>query len=393
MAYFRNLRKLTRLTISGLFSACLAFTGSATFAESSDTFNDIHDAAEYDPVYHSVWASEAVAVEKRSPDLQTQRYIRNFIIGRANLITTNGPDMERRLFENGSDVSLSGKASNRDGGNLEFKGKVTGADARLSKVFGLSAVEKTGIWMKATLSRSRSDRADAGKSLVHFGMDYRVTPDTIVGVTGQYDIADETNVVDTRSREGWLVGPYLVSRFTDTLVFDGHMAVGHSANELTPQEARLDDFDSTRLLVKGQVSGDFRFDAWNINPAVSVVYFEEDQNAYTTENGALVPEQLVSLGRISFGPRASKTFHLSEDVEVTPEVRLRGTWDFDKAEYVSAETGIPVESEHLRARLDGALTARLSEKQRLIVDGYYDGIGVSGYGAYGVKFGMKVLLE
>jgi outer membrane autotransporter protein len=139
--------------------------------------------------------------------------------------------------------------------------------------------------------------------------------------------------------------------------------------------------------------GNFQLDDWKVLPAVSVVYFEEEQDSYTAESGLSVPEQVVTMGRLSFGPRATRTFHLGDELELTPEVRLRGTWDFDQAQYVNTDSGVGGTSEQLRARLDGGLTARVSDKQRLIVDGYYDGIGVSGYSAYGVKFGMKVMLE
>ncbi len=103
--------------------------------------------------------------------------------------------------------------------------------------------------------------------------------------------------------------------------------------------------------------------------------------------------QDVTLGRVSFGPRFTKTFDLNGGAEITPSLNLQGSWDFDQTAFIDVNSGALNTPDELRARFEGVVTARVSEEREFVIDTFYDGIGNSGWSAFGLKLGMKVMLK
>jgi outer membrane autotransporter protein len=145
--------------------------------------------------------------------------------------------------------------------------------------------------------------------------------------------------------------------------------------------------------VKGQFTGDFDLDDWRINPSVSVVYFEENQQAYTDTLGIDIFGQTVKLGRATFGPTFSKTFKFTEEVDLTPNFKLRGVWDFEKTDIVNLNTGLALGTDDLRARTEAGFTADFGSGTSLGLDGFYDGIGAENFEAYGVKINVNFAFD
>ena len=221
-----------------------------------------------------------------------------------------------------------------------------------------------------------------------------MNPELVVGMAGQYDELSEDFEGDftDKSRAGWLAGPYIVSRFHENLTFDGRASFGKSriALSLIEDEDRL---ETERMMLKGQLTGDFNMEKWRVTPAVSVFYLEEDGGAYTGRSGLTMMGDQVSLGRVAFGPRLTRTFDMPNGVEITPTFNLQGTWDFDQTPFANVETGALTTPDELRAKIESVVTAQVSKERKFSLNTFYDGIGVSGYDAYGVKLGMTVALD
>ena len=321
---------------------------------------------------------------------RTTGIINNFIARRADQITLNDPDLAGRLLEQGTDGHLDGHAE-RHYTQLAFNAKANGEDAQLGKLFGADAAAKINMWVEASFISISAETAENDLGLVHAGVDYRISDDTLIGVMGQYDWADEAdNVEDFHiSGNGWLAGPYVVSRITDNLIFDGRAAYGQSDNTVSPFSAYEDDFDTDRYLLKGQATGDFTLNEWLINPSLSVIYYEETQKAYMDSLNIDIPEQTINLGRLTFGPRASKTFKTSSGNSITPSFGLRGVWDFEQADIVDLSTGFASGTDNLRARTEVGISLGLSGGTNVSADGFYDGIGAGDFEAYGISLGLR----
>ncbi|MAT35971.1 MAG: hypothetical protein CMK06_12685 [Ponticaulis sp.] len=321
------------------------------------------------------------------------RTVNNYRVERAAQLVTRDPNLAARLWETGTDVSLNGNADSSEGA-ISLKGKLSGEDARLSRMFDNGKADRFSAWVDGNFSRSEETARERDQSLVHFGLDYRFSSATMLGIVGQYDELAENSsyTADNKARFGWLAGPYLVTRLHENLIFDGRFAVGRATSELDLVSDQ-DRLETERVLLKGQLSGDFHYDDWRVNPALSVAYFEEGDNVYFGAGEMTLAGQDVTLGRVSFGPRFTKTFDLNGGAEITPSLNLQGSWDFDQTAFIDVNSGALNTPDELRARFEGVVTARVSEEREFVIDTFYDGIGNSGWSAFGLKLGMKVMLK
>ena len=337
----------------------------------------------------STIASEDLS-ELETFQFEWSRY--NFVTGRTNRVLSLSPDIIQYSRKHESDVKLTGHADRRRA-NLELTGKVRGEDARFSRLFGVNVVDKTSIWLKADVESTEWKERDFEESFVSLGVDYRLNKQTVVGIVGQYDMLDDRNSANWQFQEGWLVGPYLISHLTKTLILDARAAWGEAFGHLADEASSNGAFQTDRFMAVSQLSGNFTYDDWRLTPALSVSWFAEEPSEQDYSDAIPDYQGKVEVGRLSFGPSLSRKFFLFNQYEVEPTLHLKGAWDFDPGNTLDTSNGTPYTSDRLRARLEGVFTAQLSEKRRFIMDGFYDGVGVSGLNTYGLKIGMAVSLR
>jgi uncharacterized repeat protein (TIGR01451 family) len=325
---------------------------------------------------------------------RTMATINNFLVRRADQITLNDPDLALRMLQKKTGGRVTGSADS-DRAQVTLVASASGEDANLYKVVGADAAANINMWAEVNFSRVNAETAKNSLALAFVGIDYQLSENTILGLMGQFDWADEEDDREnfSVSGNGWMVGPYLVSRLTDKLIFDGRAAWGKSDNEVSPFRTYTDSFDTNRWLLKGQFTGDFDLDDWRLNPSVAVIYFEEKQQAYTASLGIDIFGQTVKLGRATFGPQFSKTYKVSEKTNLTPNFSLKGVWDFDKTDIVNLNTGLALGTDDLRARTEAGFTANFNSGTSLGLDGFYDGIGAKNFEAYGVKLHMNFAFD
>ena len=144
---------------------------------------------------------------------------------------------------------------------------------------------------------------DGDLGILYLGADYLVSPDFLVGILGQLDWASETSsfLGEDISGNGWMAGPYVSARLQENVFFDARAAWGRSTNELSIAGIVANDtFETSRWLLRGNLTGNQQYGRWRVTPSVAVVYFEEEQDSYMSGTGVLIPSQTVALGRASF---------------------------------------------------------------------------------------------
>ena len=325
---------------------------------------------------------------------RTQGIIHNFMARRADQITLNDPDLALRFIQNKTDAQLSGQGDSKDI-QLAFNASASGEDAKLAQFIGANAASRVNLWAQTSFTRANTDTSKSNLGLAYAGIDYRFSEDTMIGLMGQYDWSDEEDGAQNYSVSGtgWMLGPYVVSRLGEQLIFDGRVAWGQSENEVSPFRTYTDKFSADRWLLKSQLTGDFALSDWRINPSIALLYFEETSEAYEDSLGVSIDEQAIKIGRLTFGPRVSKAFNINETTTITPNLLLRGVWDFESAGLMDLNSGFVTEDNQLRARFEGGFGASFANGITLKLDGFYDGIGTEQFEAYGFAMGIKLVFD
>ncbi|MEM7425148.1 MAG: autotransporter domain-containing protein [Pseudomonadota bacterium] len=365
-------------------------------------------------------AAVPVTVEGEDLSMRARNMVRNFLSGRMDTIAANGPGTIQRLSPGpqGGQGNLLGYAAGGEPGNIHMSFHTS-----LRAIYDLSrrkrladpaqfqraivpaggsvpvdslAGERTGfdVWAKGKYARVRNSGRRSDVGLLYLGVDYRFSADLVLGLLGQMDWTDEHDRTTSSNAKGtgWLIGPYVVARLTQDLIFDGRAAIGSSDNKISPLGTFRDDFDTTRFLISGQFTGGFTIASVNVNPFVQLLYFKEIQHGYTDSLGNRIARQRPSLGRLRFGPKVSTTFRTAEGLVISPHLTVSGLYDFNRARQVNAQ-GLTVTSSRVRGKLEAGLNIRTSDDWQIEAEGFYDGIGRQHFESYGGSLSLTVPLN
>jgi hypothetical protein len=105
-----------------------------------------------------------------------------------------------------------------------------------------------------------------------------------------------------------------------------------------------------------------------------VLYFREEQEAYTNAIGIAIDNQSISLGRLAFGPEIGYRLAVGGGSVLEPFVGFKGVWDFAKTDETTV-AGEPVGREAWHGRVETGATLRGASGLLLRAQGSYDGIG------------------
>ena len=244
------------------------------------------------------------------------------------------------------------------------------------------------VWVRARYSRLTNEGRIGDLGLIYFGGDYLISPDLLIGGIAQIDTFDQKDddLGATASGTGWMTGPYMVARLNDQLLFEGRAAWGMSYNDVNPLGTYVDEFETTRWLLKGAFTGEFARDGWRFNPAMSAFWMQDRQEKYTDRLGIVIPGQSIDLGQLTFGSRLSREIEWSNGLTVTPSIQVQGVWNFAAPEQVST-------AEPLRARLKTGLSVTGFEGLTINASGHLDGIGVDDVLSYGGEIQLSIPLQ
>lgn len=248
------------------------------------------------------------------------------------------------------------------------------------------------IWMKGRwqgITDTRGGTKGEGDfGLVMLGADYRYRKDTLIGVLAQYDVYDQTSTGQSAQAKGhgWMVGPYLVTRPVDKLIWDARIAWGTSQNMLNQSNFGWDHYAGRRWQIESNLTGEMEYQGWDILPQLGLNYFREKQLAYRTHNGTNVGSQSIALGNLSFGPEVARSsWEQIDDTEVRPFAALKGVWDF-KSPSITHNDGRSINTVQLRARAELGADVAFKDGHSVHAKYVFDGIGVAGYEAHSLEF-------
>lgn len=256
----------------------------------------------------------------------------------------------------------------------------------------------TNLWVKGHYGESTDTRRGAEvKSkfgIVYLGADVRYNADTRVGMMAELDWFDESAAGTNPDGEGqgWMIGPYLVSRLDDRMILDVRAAYGQSDNKITPMGTFTDSYDTERWLLETNLTGQWRVDAWDIEPAIGLLYMTETQKAYTDTNGQPVGEQTTSLGSLNFGPTFYYNVNRGDGTLLRPMLGLKGIWDFATPKLYDY-SGQRLDDEALRAQVKLGIQAHLPNGSQVEGSYTYGGIGVSGQDVHGLELSFSTVLK
>ncbi|WP_339860307.1 autotransporter outer membrane beta-barrel domain-containing protein [Thalassospira alkalitolerans] len=246
------------------------------------------------------------------------------------------------------------------------------------------------IWAKGRWQGASDDRGGtSGESdfgLFMTGADYRLNTSTLIGVLAQFDMYKQTSTGEASKGkgQGWMVGPYIVSRLDENLIWDGRVAWGQSKNKVNPQDLGWEKFDGERMQIETNMTGDLRYEEWEIYPQIGLNYFREEQKSYTNSGGTRIASQSVEFGSMTFGPEVARAWQQDNGMILRPFVSLKGTWDF-KAPEITHTNGSNINTEKVRARAELGGDITFEGGGSIYAKYAYDGIGLSGYEAHSLE--------
>ncbi|WP_415922252.1 choice-of-anchor D domain-containing protein [Tateyamaria sp. SN6-1] len=261
---------------------------------------------------------------------------------------------------------------------------------------GTETASHTGFdfWAQGTYAIVKNGNNESEHGLLFAGVDYRFNENTLVGIMGQLDTSDESNLVANTSADGvgWMIGPYAVMRLRDNLYFDVRLSYGESENSVNALGLFTDDFSTSRTLVQAGLTGDFEAGDFTINPFVRATYYREKQDSYVDSLGNTIPSQTFDLGRLEFGPKI--TFNRPTNGRTQHElyVTFSGIYDFDQlGETVVTNEEFASPGDDLRGRIEVGSMFQVPEKDvSFAVELFYDGIGVSDFEAFGGSISLEI---
>ena len=372
----------------------------------------------------------------------TQQAIHNFNVARMTSITAQGPDIQGMLtdqflgtglFGTGGPINLT-LSPNKGNRHLSFSTSLhqflklsdtPGYGVMTGNVFSEDATQaldpelpRFNIWTQGRWSDSTQSGDDFDISnefsVVYFGADYRFSEDLLIGLMGQLDWNDQNSVQQRTTAEaitdseggayleytevsqqvrakgkGWMLGPYLVTRLKEDLLFDLRLGWGKAKNEISPYDTYWDNYSSKRWQVESNLTGSFDYENWHLAPSVGVNYYHETQKSYVDSNGFEIPEQSFGQGNLNFGPMATYTGNYDEDTVIQPIIKLRGIWTFESPD-MKGPSGATSTIEGLRGQAKLGIKIRKKNGVSWRASITHDGIGMHNYRSTSAELSVRI---
>lgn len=386
------------------------FTLDVTPTGAGDITIDIAAGAAADAVGNLSLAAPQVVVGGTVVK-DTQVTIVDFVQNRTNHLLNNQPNIGGFLTGNNFGTAPLGYLNAHGNDNemtLAFSSslsaltrednqRVAEAFANFDKSDGKTdeMASKVDIWSQI-YGAQVTDKDTKSKLWVgYLGAHYFVSEDLLVGVLGQIDWSDESDAVAGSSADGfgWMVGPYLAGKIPDQDVFyEARIAWGKSENEVSPYGTHTDNFETERWMVSAKINGAYKMGGWLFSPEASLSWFEETQLAYTDSLTNLIPEQTVSVGEFRFGPNVAYDFDLAGGLSLRPSIGISGVTNFGIENNAAAQSSA-LGNNDIRARIDSGLLISNPGAWSFSLNGFYDGIGLDDYEAYGGTIKLSVPLH
>lgn len=309
----------------------------------------------------------------------TQDGVSDFVQGQANAIFSTTPNVGG--FLNGGGVASRNFNLNATNGvfRLNFNGSLLTTGS--SKNFA----GKTDVWASLLATRSETSTSTGEFIVGYLGAHRFVNQNLLVGGMVQFDYGSETNSATTASGtgRGFMVGPYVAGKIgTSGLAFEAQARWGRSFNSISPIGTYTDAYETERWMARVRLEGSKVSGATTITPNVNIAYFSETQAAYTDSLSNLIAAQTVTLGEAVIGSEFKRSFTLAGGNYAQAYFGLSAVTNFSVSSTAGSQA-FPLGNGSLRGRLNIGASTSTVNGWSLSANGFYDGIGVTGYRSYG----------
>ncbi len=249
-------------------------------------------------------------------------------------------------------------------------------------VFDFSSDMSRNLWFQLRGNWSTAGTQSDQYVFGVVGTHYQPSENLWLGMMAQFDDARSVDGVAETAGWGWLVGPYVVAQHPEQpLYFEASALFGQSYNSVSPLGTYSDDFTTTRLLATARVTGEYDTGRAVLFPNIGLVYTSDRQHAYTDSLANLIGAQSISMTDFSAGV----DFELPLNVSAG-QLTLTG----GAAAHYTAVVGGVSPYEGFSASTALGLAFATQGGARYEGTARYEGIGNSGYEAYGVTFEMSL---
>lgn len=391
---------------------------------------------------HATLAQVTIITESKNSTNDSLALIGSYIENKTKLILQNGPAVGRRLYRvRGTNSKRDTNQNINEGLNSTFHFDEMRLSPTATTISNTSLKEssdevaeqpkeRTDLWTETSIARFNSQNGQGAFKIAHIGADYLIEPNFIFGIGAQFDwanydsqsvnfvtyntikdikfISDIFNVqkivtypkLGTIVKEeitksnvdgfGYMLGPYLTKQITNNIFFDGRINWGRSFNTVSPYGTFRDNYTTNRLLVKGALIGEYKYEEITIRPTVNLSYFRDQSDSFTNKNGSRISNLEIETGTVDFGPTFSKVINLQNDSIVTPFFSITGIWTFKQENSVSKylDNYSTMAAVGLRTKLQAGAQILNDNGVGFNFYGSYDGIGDPNYEAWALNIGL-----
>lgn len=238
------------------------------------------------------------------------------------------------------------------------------------------------LWVNVgyTVIDGSSSSPDGGILNGVVGLDYKVNEDWVLGALAGYEWTDfdfaRTN--GTLEGGGFTLAAYSGLRISRNLTVDA--LLGHSwLNYDNDVAGDSGDFDATRWMLAGNITGHFLYGKYTIEPNLHGQIAWETQEGYITSGGTVVTKQTLTIGKVAFGPRVSRDHLMDNGTNAEFWGAVEGEYDF--ANNDSGTTNLNMDGD-ISARLSAGVDFDFTNEISLELDGNIGGLGAAGYTTY-----------
>jgi hypothetical protein len=222
-------------------------------------------------------------------------------------------------------------------------GGVPYASTRQMGLAAGSEPAKLGIWTQGTASRivKTEDflKMDGFAYNGILGVDYKFTPDIVVGVAGSYEKVDLDTGYNRGSYDGsgFSVLPYVGIGLGNGWSWDASVGYGWLNYDVTRNAGAIKgSYDSERFSINTNLIGFASYEGFLFQPKIGLMYINEDQDAYKEvgTGGNRIGADHSEFGRMTAGSKIGYAFGNS-----IPYLKLYGEWDFLVPEATTKSNG------------------------------------------------------
>lgn len=352
-------------TASGFSGDGTAFTATIAPTGTGDVTIMVPEGIAEDAAGNLNTASALVTVNGMTTAV-TQERIASFMMSRATALLGNQPDLSRLLGvqDNSFDASVT-----KGLGTFDFATRTDGP-----------------IWARITGSVAQSDTSESTYMLGVLGSHMTVNENLLIGAMVQLDYAEEVTGASMVSGTGWLAGPYVVARSaTQPLVFESSLLYGRTSNDISPFGTYSDTFETERFLATAKLTGNIQGNDIIWYPNLGFSYVHDAQAAYTDSLNNVIGKQTIEMTEATIGLDFVRTF----SDEYTLLGGITGIYSQSGGTGGQAASLAPY-TEGMRARIDLGMNFASDDGIPSGLSVFYDGIGVSGYDAFGVDVSVAI---